>query len=265
MSSGSCRQKERTVTNSQVPWFLIAALVAFSAVACRPAQEGTGSPDRSTVARSTPESFRDQRLALVAAIEAQGVRDSATLAALRAVPRHEFVPPAYREAAYLDQALPIAHEQTISQPYVVAVMTEASRPRPGMKVLEVGTGSGYQAAVLAETGCRVYTIEIVKALADSARVLLRRLGYESVEVRHGDGYMGWPEAAPFDAIVVTAAPETIPKPLVEQLAPGGRLVAPIGAQDEVQELTLLEKDARGNVKRTRMLPVQFVPMRKDVR
>jgi protein-L-isoaspartate(D-aspartate) O-methyltransferase len=206
-------------------------------------------------------SFRAQRDALVDAIAAGGVRDSATLAALRAVPRHEFVPPRFVPLAYVDEALPIGHEQTISQPTIVAIMTEAIRPRPGLRVLEVGTGSGYQAAVLAQAGCRVHSIEIIGALADSARARLRRLGYVGVEVRHGDGYLGWPEAAPFDAILLTAAPERVPQPLIDQLAPGGRLVAPVGPEGGVQELRLLQKDARGKVTVTNLLPVRFVPMR----
>jgi protein-L-isoaspartate(D-aspartate) O-methyltransferase len=212
-----------------------------------------------------PDSMTERRLALVRALEGQGIRDSTTLAAMRSVPRHEFVPATLREFAYENAALPIAHEQTISQPYIVAAMTEAVRPRPGMKVLEVGTGSGYQAAVLAAAGCRVYTIEIVRALADSARALLGRLGYGEVQVRHGDGYLGWPEAAPFEGILVTAAPESLPPALVAQLAPGGRLVAPVGPEDQVQELVLVEKDPRGQITRTSLLPVRFVPMRKDVR
>jgi len=232
------------------------ALVALAALAhgavpasCAPAPRGTG--------------FDHARVELVRSLEASGIRDSATLAALRAVPRHEFVPSRYRDLAYADQALPIAEGQTISQPYIVAVMTEAIRPRPGLRVLEVGTGSGYQAAVLAQAGCRVYTIEILKPLADSARVLLKRLGYAGIQVRHGDGYKGWPEAAPFDAIVVTAAPERMPPVLVAQLAPGGRLVAPLGPEGGVQELVLLTKDERGAVATTRLLPVRFVPMVSD--
>jgi protein-L-isoaspartate(D-aspartate) O-methyltransferase len=198
-------------------------------------------------------------------LAAQGIRDSCTLAAMAAVPRHEFVAPALRDLAYLDEALPIEHGQTISQPYVVALMTQAVRPRPGMKVLEVGTGSGYQAAVLAEIGCRVHTIEIIPALAHTARARLERLGYGRVEVRQGDGYLGWPEAAPFDAIVVTAAPESLPPALVAQLAAGGRLVAPVGGEGEIQKLTLLEKDARGVPRRTELLEVRFVPMRRGGR
>ena len=171
---------------------------------------------------------------------------------MRVVPPHQFVPPAYRELAYWDEALPIGHGQTISQPYIVAFMTAALRPRPGMKVLEVGTGSGYQAAVLAQVGCQFHTIEIIAALADSARARLRRLGYSAVQVRHGDGYVGWPEAGPFEAVILTAAPDQVPPALVAQLAPG-RLLAPVGGEGEVQELTLIEKDARGAVKRSELL------------
>ena len=184
---------------------------------------------------------------------------------MRAVPRHEFVLPRDRAAAYEDHPLPIGAGQTISQPSLVAFMTEALRPRPGINVLEIGTGSGYQAAVLAEIGCRVHSIEIVRALADGARARLERLGYGRVTVRHGDGYLGWPEVAPFDAIILTAAPDSVPSALVRQLAPGGRLVAPVGPEDGVQELVLLEKDEAGQVHTRPLLPVRFVPMRKDVR
>lgn len=211
------------------------------------------------------DTFESQRLALVRSIEAQGVRDSATLAAMRAVPRHEFVPEGERSLAYLDQALPIGHDQTISQPYIVAFMTEAIRPRPGLKVLEIGTGSGYQAAVLAQVGARVWTIEIIRALADEARARLVRLGFGGVHVRHGDGYRGWPEEAPFDAILLTAAPDSVPPVLIAQLARGGRLVAPIGPEGGDQELVLIEKDPRGQPRRQILLPVRFVPMRKDLR
>ena len=214
----------------------------------------------SCAATPGADRLRDQRLELVRSIEAQGVRDSLTLAAMRAVPRHEFVPVSQRELAYRDEPLPIGHEQTISQPYVVAFMTEALRPRRGMRVLEIGTGSGYQAAVLAAAGCRVWTIEIIRALADDARARLGRLGYRDVRVRHGDGYLGWPEAAPFDAIILTAAPDSVPPRLIEQLGAGGRLVAPIGPEGQVQELVLIEKDAGGRVTRRGLLPVRFVPM-----
>jgi protein-L-isoaspartate(D-aspartate) O-methyltransferase len=184
---------------------------------------------------------------------------------MRTVPRHELVPAELRPYAYDDRPLPIGEEQTISQPFVVAFMSEALRPRPGMRTLEIGTGSGYQAAVLAQIGCRVWTIEIIRALADSARVRLVRLGYRDVRVRHGDGYLGWPEAAPFDAIILTAAPDSVPSALIAQLAPGGRLVAPVGGENQVQELVVIDKDARGHLTRTPLLPVRFVPMRRDVR
>jgi protein-L-isoaspartate(D-aspartate) O-methyltransferase len=194
-----------------------------------------------------------------------GIRDSLTLAAMRTVPRHEFVPPEQRARAYEDTPLPIGHNQTISQPAVVAFMTELIQPRAGKRVLEVGTGSGYQAAVLAQAGCRVWTIEIFRALADQARDRLARLGYSNVAVRHGDGYAGWPEAAPFDAIVVTAAAESIPPALVNQLAPGGRLVMPVGDQLSHQDLLLLEKDSTGKVTSRQLLPVRFVPFLRGVR
>ena len=213
-----------------------------------------------------PDDRREERHRLVDKhILAAGIRDSATLAALRSVPRHEFVPPRQRPHAYEDIPLPIGHGQTISQPAVVATMTELIRPRPGMRVLEVGTGSGYQAAILAATGARVWTIEIFAALADEARARLARLGYRDVVVRHGDGYAGWPEEAPFDGIVVTAAAESIPPPLLEQLAPGGRLVMPVGAQIPFQELVLVHKDPSGRLTRRQLLPVRFVPLLRGER
>jgi len=181
------------------------------------------------------------------------------------VPRHEFVPEDQRAWAYVDTPLPIGHGQTISQPAVVAFMTQVIRPRPGLRVLEVGTGSGYQAAVLAETGARVWTIEIFRALADEARARLRRLGYRSVQVRHGDGYAGWPDAAPFDAIVVTAGADSIPPPLIRQLAPGGRLVMPVGDPWADQRLILLEKDSSGRIASSDLLPVRFVPLLRGER
>ena len=184
---------------------------------------------------------------------------------MRAVPRHEFVAPEYRSQAYEDYPLPIDYGQTISQPSLVAYMTELLRPRRGMKVLEVGTGSGYQAAVLAQIGCRVFTIEIFKALATSARERLRRLGYRDVAVRHGDGYQGWPEEAPFDAIIVTAGAEHVPRPLIEQLKPGGRMVIPVASAPGGEELTLVEKDARGAIRTQDLIPVRFVPLLRGLR
>jgi protein-L-isoaspartate(D-aspartate) O-methyltransferase len=214
----------------------------------------------------TADGWRDARERLVAEdLAPQGITDSLTLAAMRAVPRHEFVPEDQRAWAYVDTPLPIGHDQTISQPAVVAFMTQVIRPRPGLRVLEVGTGSGYQAAVLAETGARVWTIEIFRALADEARARLRRLGYGSVQVRHGDGYAGWPEVAPFDAIVVTAGADSIPPPLIHQLAPGGRLVMPVGDPWSDQRLVLVEKDSAGRIASHNLLPVRFVPLLRGER
>jgi protein-L-isoaspartate(D-aspartate) O-methyltransferase len=206
-----------------------------------------------------------RRLELVRSFGIQGLRDSATLAAMRAVPRHEFVAAEYRSQAYEDHPLPIECGQTISQPSLVAYMTELLRPRRGMRVLEVGTGSGYQAAVLAQIGCRVFTIEIFQVLATSARARLQRLGYLDVAVRHGDGYQGWPQQAPFDAIIVTAGADHVPPPLIEQLKPGGRMVIPVASAPGGEQLTLVEKDARGAVHTQDLIPVRFVPLLRGVR
>jgi protein-L-isoaspartate(D-aspartate) O-methyltransferase len=184
----------------------------------------------------------------------------AVLAAIGRVPRHRFVPEALAGSAYRDRPLPIGAGQTISQPFIVALMTDLVEPAPGMRVLEVGTGSGYQAAVLAECVAHVYSIEIVEALGLKARALLSDLGYRNVDVRIGDGYAGWPDAAPFDAIVVTAAPEHVPQPLVDQLAPGGRMVIPVGATGETQNLLVITKGADGKAVTRRVLPVRFVPL-----
>lgn len=232
--------------------FLLAALLC----ACDAAAQRRDGP---------PDQYEKARREMVALIEAQGVEDSATLAAMREIPRHEFVPSEHRDRAYGDHPLPIGHGQTISQPYIVAYMTEMLGPRPGMKVLEVGTGSGYQAAVLAEIGCDVYTIEIFEALANSARRRLQRLGYGGVEVRHGDGHYGWSEAAPFEAVIVTAAAGYIPPALVEQLEPGGRMVIPVGSVYGVQNLIFVQKDQEGEIQTRNLLPVRFVPMLKGLR
>jgi len=229
------------------PRLLLYSLGALAVSACSmPAQDDAAQ--------------RARRDAMADLMAREGVRDSATLAAMRAVPRHEFVPADVRDLAYENTPLPIGYEQTISQPYVVAFMTEQVRPRPGLKVLEVGTGSGYQAAVLAEAGCDVYTIEIVEPLATRAAAVLARLQYDRVRVRHGDGYLGWPEEAPFDAVIVTAAAPEIPPALLEQLAPRGRLIMPVGPRDGMQWLVLVEKDARGGLGQRTLLPVRFVPL-----
>ncbi len=196
-------------------------------------------------------------------IEERGITNAAVLAAMRKVPRHEFVPDAERAHAYRDHPLPIGYGQTISQPYIVALMTELSRLNRGERVLEVGTGSGYQAAVLAELGTEVYTIEILEPLARSAAARLKQLGYEKVQVKHGDGYLGWKEHTPFDAIIVTAAAEPVPPPLIEQLKPGGRLVMPVGQPGEPQMLMVLEKDATGKIQKRNVAPVMFVPLTRE--
>ncbi len=179
------------------------------------------------------------------------------------VERHLFVPEDIRDLAYRDSPLAIGWRQTISQPYIVALMTELAEPDPEDRVLEVGTGSGYQAAVLAEIVEHVYTIEIVEPLGLRAAAALGAAGYENVTTRIGDGYAGWPDEAPFDAIVVTAAPDHVPEPLVEQLATGGRLVLPVGPDGGRQELVVLEKQADGSVERTRVIPVRFVPLTRE--
>jgi protein-L-isoaspartate(D-aspartate) O-methyltransferase len=190
-------------------------------------------------------------------IRARGVDDERVLSAMAKVPRHLFVPPDVRARAYDDTPLPIGFDQTISQPYIVAYMSEVLRLEPNHKVLEIGTGSGYQTAILAELAREVYTIEIVEPLAARARETISELGYRNVQVRHGNGYLGWPEAAPFDRIIVTAAPEDVPQALVDQLAMNGLLVVPVGRVD--QTMTILRKTPQG-IERTETLPVRFVPM-----
>jgi protein-L-isoaspartate(D-aspartate) O-methyltransferase len=193
-------------------------------------------------------------------IEARGVRDPRVLAAMRKVPRDRFVPPDVASLAYADQPLPIGHGQTISQPYIVAYMSEALQVNENAKVLEIGTGSGYQAAILGELAREVYTIELVPELAERARTTLAALGYTNVHVRTGDGYLGWPDEAPFDAIMVTAAPDHVPQPLVDQLAVGGRLVIPVGGGFE-QQMRILTRTPEG-IQESRTLPVRFVPLRR---
>jgi protein-L-isoaspartate(D-aspartate) O-methyltransferase len=190
-------------------------------------------------------------------IVARGVRDPRVLAAMRQVPRHLFVDTAERARAYEDHPLPIKGNQTISQPYIVALMTELAEITPNEKVLEIGTGSGYQSAVLSRLAKEVYSIEILPELARESAERLRQLGYANVTVKEGDGYFGWPEHAPFDAIIVTAAPERIPQNLLDQLAPGGRMVIPVGSF--FQELKVLSKDQNGKITEKDILPVRFVP------
>lgn len=192
--------------------------------------------------------------------ERQAVKDEAVLKAMRTVPRHRFVPEEHLDKAYGDYPLPIGYGQTISQPYIVAFMTELLKPKADGVALEIGTGSGYQAAILAQVVKKVYTIEIVKPLADSAAKRLSELGYANIETKHGDGYYGWPEHGPFDAIIVTAAASHIPPPLIEQLKPGGRMVIPVGSPFGSQYLFLIEKAKDGSVTQRNVLPVRFVPL-----
>lgn len=237
---------------------LVAAIAALLGAGRR--AEGAAAQDAHAVARA----------ALVREVEA-GIRDTAAQtgvarlsdpvrAALARVPRHRFVPLSLVDAAYADRPLPIGMGQTISQPTIVALMTELARPRPDARVLEVGTGSGYQAAILAECVARVYTIEIVAPLGEQARALLAELGYRNVDVRIGDGYAGWPDAAPFDAVVVTAAPDHVPQPLVDQLKPEGRMVIPVGREGGIQQLLVITKDRDGRAATRRTIPVRFVPL-----
>jgi len=194
-------------------------------------------------------------------IVAKGVTDHAVIAAMRRVPRHRFIPNNESEDAYGDFPLAIGHKQTISQPYIVAYMTQALKLQPNEKVLEIGTGSGYQAAILGELVVKVFTIEIVKPLGEKAKEVLFELGYGNVTVRIGDGYQGWPEESPFNAIILTAAPSHIPSPLLEQLAIGGRLILPVG--DHFQRLVLIHRTAEG-YQQTDLLPVVFVPMTGEI-
>lgn len=212
---------------------------------------------KNAPAPDSADIWQRQRLKMVETqIVARGVEDTATLEAMRKVPRHLFVPENWRSSAYEDEPLPIGLGQTISQPYIVALMTELAMLKKDSKVLEIGTGSGYQAAVLAEICDSVYSIEILPELAERADSTLKALGYR-VKVICGDGYRGLPESAPFDAIIVTAAPDEVPSPLIEQLAEGGRLVIPVGTYH--QELKLIRKIA-GKIKETNIIPVRFVPM-----
>ena len=207
--------------------------------------------------------FARARDSMVASqIVVRGVRDPKTLAAMRDVPRHLFVPPSLMKEAYEDRPLPIGHGQTISQPYIVAFMTEALGLKGGEKVLEVGAGSGYQSAVLSRIAAKVFGIEIVEPLARDARQRLVRLGYSNVEIRAGDGYLGWPEHAPFDAIMVTAAAPRVPEPLKRQLKDGGRLILPVG--DQTQELRIVTR-RKDRFDEENVLPVRFVPMTGEIR
>ena len=220
-----------------------------------------GLPEATMPQILDADGFSEERVSMVETqIEARGVTDARVLEAMRLVPRHLFIDESFWPRAYSDGPLPISNGQTISQPYIVALMTELLQPEEHHVVLEIGTGSGYQAAVLSKLVRRVYTIEIVPELGQSAERILKRLEYNNVTVRIGDGYQGWPEQAPYDRIIVTAAPEEIPQKLVEQLKPGGRMILPVGSQRRGQDLLVLEKDQAGNVNIRQTIPVRFVPM-----
>jgi len=216
-------------------------------------------PQPSAPAKDTVDKWQEKRDAMVTdQIESRGVSDPLTLKAMRKVPRHLFVPEKLQGESYGDYPLPIGKGQTISQPYIVAFMTEQLGLKGGEKVLEIGTGSGYQAAVLAGIAGQVFSIEIICELADSAGARLKNLGYKNITVRCGDGYQGWPEEQPFDAVIVTAAPGKIPLPLIDQLKPGGKMIIPVG--NFSQELILVTKLGNGKVEQKSVLPVRFVPM-----
>lgn len=253
---------------------LLGALVMTACLASQPtsAPPQSASPPTSTsppppteTIEATTTAYAEQREQLVErTIVARGVSDPVVIEAMLAVPRHEFVPPEYVDDAYRDYPLPIGYGQTISQPYIVALMTESLALESDDVVLEIGTGSGYQAAVLAEIVDQVYSIEIIGALAERATETLERLGYDNVDVMHADGYYGWEDHAPFDAIIVTAAPDHIPPPLVSQLADGARMVIPVGPVGGYQELWLVER--HGDEVTTESLGgVQFVPFTRDVK
>lgn len=242
---------------------IVASTIVASACRSEPSPAEPAPPRGRAPAAGVPaheidwSTARDQMVD--DSIVARGVSDPRVLRAMRRVPRHELVPPALRYRAYEDRSLPIGYAQTISQPYVVAAMTEAAQLTAGERVLEVGTGSGYQAAVLAELGdVEVYSIEILEPLASATHALLRGLGYKELHLRIGDGYRGWPEAAPFNAIIVTAAPSEVPKPLLDQLAPYGRLVIPVGERE--QYLQVITKQPDGSTTTENLFEVRFVPM-----
>ena len=215
----------------------------------------------SLIFAQNDKDYEELREAMVKTqIESRGIKDEDVLSVMRDVPRHLFIDESLWPKAYSDGPLPIGHGQTISQPYIVAFMTELLRPDTHHMILEIGTGSGYQAAVLAKLVHHVYTIEIVPELGRNAKAALKRLGYDNISVRVGDGYKGWPEEEPFDRIIVTAAPEKVPEALVDQLKPGGRMVLPVGPRWWGQDLLVIEKNERGKVVRKNTIPVRFVPM-----
>jgi protein-L-isoaspartate(D-aspartate) O-methyltransferase len=235
-----------------------ALLIAAASGGCATDPISSGNGSRPAAQRGDGDFAAARDRMVREQLQARDIRDEKVLAAMRKVPRHRFVPADLIPEAHGDGPLPIGGGQTISQPYIVAYMTQVLALRGSERVLEIGTGSGYQAAVLAEIVSEVFTIEIVPELAAGAKAILDQLGYRNVRFRTGDGYKGWPEAAPFDAVIVTAAPDHVPQPLVDQLKPGGRMIIPVGGRAE-QELLLIEKTASGTTRRS-TIPVRFVPM-----
>jgi len=269
--------RKKWIGASVVFLILISLLVITFVTNCDTEPELIVAPhDREVIANQEPaepndikqsvftERLEDRKEMVTRQIAARDVNDMSVLAAMRKVPRHAFIPAGRRRYAYVDSALPIEHGQTISQPYIVAFMTEALQLDPNSKVLEIGTGSGYQAAVCAEIAREVYTIEIVEELAAGAAKLLKELGYDNVFVKAGDGFFGWPEHAPFDAVIGTAAAGRVPKPLLEQLKPGGRMILPVEGRFGFQHLILITKDEKGNLQERNVMPVRFVPMTGEV-
>ena len=265
--AGGCPATEKEDTARQ-PAAEQPAPAEVAAEPVEPDQQAAVAPQEEQTPPAPPEwsrprfdEYAEERADMVEGqIADRGVRDADVLDAMRHVPRHLFIPRARRHAAHADGPLPIGQGQTISQPYIVGLMTELLELEPGEKVLEIGTGSGYQAAVLSEMTPHVYTIEILGALHESASARLKDLGYATIEQRQDDGYYGWTEAAPFDAIIVTAAAGHVPPPLVAQLKPGGRMAIPVGPVYGAQQLLLISKDDEGRLRTQSVLPVRFVPM-----
>jgi protein-L-isoaspartate(D-aspartate) O-methyltransferase len=247
---------------------LLLLLAAITLSACKsppdesnPSETTNTAENQSEPAPSEPttdDRAEERRTMVRRQLAGRDITDERVLEAMRAVPRHRFVPPRWQSSAYADSPLPIGHDQTISQPYIVAAMTQALDLSPDQKVLEIGTGSGYQAAILAELAGEVFSIEIVCDLAERAREALEAQGYDNLTIRCGDGYKGWPDQAPFDRIIVTAAPPNIPQALVDQLKPGGRMVLPVG--ERLQALKVLRKNPDGTVEEAELMKVRFVPM-----
>lgn len=266
-----CAEKNR-VHRSRIlkSYSLVISLVALLFCSCTSGQtsvDGQNAAEPGDVqqadAKREDALSESRRLMVERQLAARDIDNLRVLEVMGQVPRHEFVPAALRGLAYQDSPLPIGSDQTISQPYIVALMTQLVEPKPGYKALDVGTGSGYQAAVLAKLVKQVFSIEIVESLAKEAGARLQRLGYDNVQVRHGDGYAGWESEAPFDVIIVAAAPDHVPPALVEQLAPGGKMVIPIG--DWSQTLVVIEKKEDGSIEKRNVAPVAFVPMTGEAR